>query len=105
MSMRRAVIISYELFLVHKMEVENQILLSTQVLLRSNEVYLAQPQNQKSAQLTKYRTFIHGCFKKIYKTKLAKQHTIFFDKSMFSSKNCLHVRLHLSPSLENMDLS
>ena len=26
--MRRAVIISYELFLVHKMEVENQILLS-----------------------------------------------------------------------------
>ena len=89
MSMRRAVIISYELFLVHKMEVENQILLSTQVLLRSNEVYLAQPQNQKSAQLTKYRTFIHGCFKKIYKTKLAKKHAIFFDKFMFSSKNCL----------------
>ena len=37
MSMRRAVII----FLVHKMEVENLILLSTQVLLRSNEVSLA----------------------------------------------------------------
>ena len=91
MSMRRAVIISYELFLVHKMEVENQILLSTQVLLRSNEVYLAQPQNQKSAQLTKYRTFIHGCFKKIYKTKLAKQHTIFFDKSMSSSKTVYDV--------------
>ena len=36
MSMRRAVII----FLVHKMEVENLILLSTQVLLWSNEVYL-----------------------------------------------------------------
>ena len=72
------------------MEVENLILLSTQVLLRSNEVSLAQPQNPKSTQLTtKYRTFIHGCFKKIYKTKLAKQHTSFFDKSMFSSKNCL----------------
>ena len=72
------------------MEVENLILLSTQVLLQSNEVSLAQPHNQKSAQLTtKYRTFINGCFKKIYKTKLAKQHTSFFDKSMFSIKNCL----------------
>ena len=39
MSMRRAVIINY--FLVHKIEVENLILLSTQVLLRSNEVSLA----------------------------------------------------------------
>ena len=39
MSMRRAVIINY--FLVHKMEVENLILLSTQVLLWSNEVSLA----------------------------------------------------------------
>ena len=58
------------------MEVENLILLSTQVLLWSNEVFLAQPQNQKSAQLTtKYRTLIHGCFKKICKTKLAIQHT------------------------------
>ena len=38
-SMCRAVIINY--FLVHKMEVENLILLSTQVLLRSNEVSLA----------------------------------------------------------------
>ena len=37
MSMRRAVII----FLVHKMEVENLILLSTQVLFRSDEVSLA----------------------------------------------------------------
>ena len=72
------------------MEVENLMLLYTQVLLRSNEVSLAKPQNQKSAQLTaKYRTFIHGCFKKIYKTKLGKQHTLFFDKYMFSSKNCL----------------
>ena len=35
--MRRAVIINYY-FLVHKMEVENLILLSTQVLLWSNEV-------------------------------------------------------------------
>ena len=39
MSMHRAVIINY--FLVHKMEVENLILLSTQVLLQSNEVSLA----------------------------------------------------------------
>ena len=39
MSMRRAVIINY--FLVRKMEVENLMLLSTQVLLRSNEVSLA----------------------------------------------------------------
>ena len=74
MSMRRAVIIKYY-FLVHTMEAENLILLSTQVLLWSNEVSLAQPQNQKSTQLTtKYQTYIHGCFKKIYKTKLAKQH-------------------------------
>ena len=50
MSMRLAVIINY--FLVHKMEVENLILLSIQVLLRSNEVSLAQPQNQKCAKLT-----------------------------------------------------
>ena len=40
MSMRRAVIINYY-FLVHKMEVENLILLYIQVLLRSNEVSLA----------------------------------------------------------------
>ena len=39
MSMHRAVIINY--FLVHKMEVENLILLSTQVLLQSIEVSLA----------------------------------------------------------------
>ena len=39
MSMSLAVIINY--FLVHKMEVENLILLSTQVLLRSNKVSLA----------------------------------------------------------------
>ena len=66
--MRHAVIIKYY-FLVHMMEAENLILLSTQVLLWSNEVSLAQPQNQKSAQLTtKYQTYIHGCFKKIYKT-------------------------------------
>ena len=104
MSMRCA-IINY--FLVHKMEVENLILLSIQVLIRSNEVSLALPQNQKSTQLTtKYQTFIHGCFKKIYKTKLTKQHTIFLDKSMFSSKNCLQrFRRHLSPSLENTDFS
>ena len=67
------------------MEVENnRILFSTQVLLQSNEVSLAQTQNQKSTQLTtKYRTFMHGCFNKICKTKLAKQHRSFFDKSMF----------------------
>ena len=40
MTMRRAVTINYY-FLVHKMEVENLILLSTQVLLWSNEVSLA----------------------------------------------------------------
>ena len=40
MSMRRTVIINYY-FLVRTMEVENLILLSTQVLLRSNEVSLA----------------------------------------------------------------
>ena len=34
------------------MEVENLILLSTQVLLRSKEVSLAQPQSQKSTELT-----------------------------------------------------
>ena len=39
MSMHRAVIINY--FLVHKMEVENLMLLSTQVLLQSIEVSLA----------------------------------------------------------------
>ena len=39
MSMHHAVIINY--FLVHKMEVVNLILLSTQVLLWSNEVSLA----------------------------------------------------------------
>ena len=38
MSMRRAVFINY--FLVHKMGVENLILLTTQVLLRSSEVSL-----------------------------------------------------------------
>ena len=38
--MRRAVII-INYFVVHKMEVENLILLSTQVLLWSNEVSLA----------------------------------------------------------------
>ena len=38
--MRHAVIINYY-FLVHKMEVENLILLSAQVLLRSSEVSLA----------------------------------------------------------------
>ena len=54
----------------------------------------------------KVSNIIHGCFKKIYKTKLSKQHTTFFDKPMFSSKNCLwRFRWHLSPSLENMDLS
>ena len=37
--MRRAVIINY--FLVYKIEVENLILLSTQVLLRCNEISLA----------------------------------------------------------------
>ena len=42
MSMRRAVIINFQLFLVHKIEVENLILSSTQVLLiKSNEVSLA----------------------------------------------------------------
>ena len=42
MSMRRAVIINYKLFLVHMIEVENLILSSTQVLLiKSNEVSLA----------------------------------------------------------------
>ena len=39
MSMCRAVIINY--FLVQKMEEENVMLLSTQVLLRSNKVSLA----------------------------------------------------------------
>ena len=42
MSMCHAVIINYQLFLVHKIEVENLILSSTQVLLiKSNEVSLA----------------------------------------------------------------
>ena len=40
MSMRRAVMIN-DYFLVHKMEVENLVLLSTQVLLQSNKVSLA----------------------------------------------------------------
>ena len=40
MSMRRAVMIN-DYFLVHKMEVENLALLSTQVLLQSNKVSLA----------------------------------------------------------------
>ena len=39
MSMRHAVIINY--FLVQKIEVKNLILLSTQVLLKSNEGSLA----------------------------------------------------------------
>ena len=41
MLMRRAVIINYQLILVHTMEVENVILLSTQGLLRSNKVSVA----------------------------------------------------------------
>ena len=41
MLMRRAVIINYQLILVHTMEVENVILLSTQGLLRSNKVSMA----------------------------------------------------------------
>ena len=40
MSMRRTVIIIMNYFLVHKIEVENQIL-SAQILLKSNEISLA----------------------------------------------------------------
>ena len=53
MSMRRAVIINY--FLVHKMEVENLILLSTQVLLRSNEVSLAKSMFSSKNCLRRFR--------------------------------------------------
>ena len=68
------------------MEVENLILLSTQALLRSNEVSLAKPQNQKSAQLTtKYRTLIHGCMVVSRKyTKLNWQNSTYF----FSTNPC-----------------
>ena len=41
------------------MEVENLILLSTQVLLWSNKVSLALPQNQKSTKLKKKVSNIH----------------------------------------------
>ena len=79
--MRRAVIINYY-FLVHKMEVENLII-----------VYSSLPgitSNQKSIQVTtKYQTFIHGCFKKIYKIKLAKQHKFFLSNPWFFLKKCL----------------
>ena len=50
MSMRRAVIIT-NYFLVHKIQVKNLILSSTQVLLKCNEVYGITP-NRKSTQLT-----------------------------------------------------
>ena len=39
------------------MEIENLILLSTQVLLRSNKVSLTQPQNQKSAYMVVSRKY------------------------------------------------
>ena len=74
MSMRRAVIMNYELFLVLKIEVENLISLSTQISLKSPWHNPKSKEHTSNNQIgeyeyvhSKYRTFMHGGFKKICK--------------------------------------